>query len=138
MGVRWFGSDSFHLLVFTSVPIRLLSFGVNLCIHSMAASERISQMSSTQVPLLLLQRQILLLCGYLSCVFLCLQPEIQMVLLVASQVHLDKLSETGNMFSFSMSLSSAKSVCNSVFAILTPTLPFLSNFELFCYESPVN
>lgn len=98
-----------------------------VCIHSMAASERSSQMSSTWVTLLLLQRQSLLLCGHLSCVFSCLQPEIQMVLLAASQRHLGKLSETGSIFSFSMSLSSTKSICNSVFPILTATPPFFLN-----------
>lgn len=106
-----------------------------VCVFTAWQFQRISQMSSTRVPLLLLQRQILLLCGHLSCVFSCLQPEIQMVLLVASQIHLGNLSETGNVFSFSMSLSSTKSVCNSVFNILTPASP---TFEFFCYESSVN
>lgn len=78
-----------------------------------------------------------------------------MVLLVASQIHLGKLSETGKMlvffllwvffvvfcflfFFFSMSLSSTKSVCNSLFAILTSASPFSSTFEFFRYELPVN
>lgn len=136
MGVRWFGCDSFPLLVFTSVQIPLSSFWVCLCIHSMAASERISQMSSTWVPLLLLQRQSLLLCGYLSCMFSCLRPEIQMVLPSCFPNTLGKLSETGNVFPFTM--SSTKSVCNSVFAILISVSPFSSTFEFFCYESAVN
>lgn len=61
-----------------------------------------------------------------------------MVLLVASQIHLGKLSETGNVAFFSMRLSSTKSVCNSVFVILTPASPFSSTFEFFCYELTVN
>lgn len=133
MGVRWFGCDSFHLLVFISVQIPLLPFWVGFCIHSMTASERISQMSSTWVPLLLLQRQSLRLCGYLSCVFSCLQPEIQMVLLVASQIPLGKLSETGNVSSFSMSLNSTKSVCNCICCSHTSFTIFLNFWVLLLW-----